>query len=299
MRRIIFFLPFSVLILLILANSSKALPCCANPLAIIPLCMESERIITEETCCANDYYFGKIDGMPKDRQDCLANFFSSSGCAQLPDKCAIGCCLGEMENSCQDNTAYIDCNGKFSAVFNGQCMQNGTYAIDGCQKGCCCNGGDSKIMLKEACRQPDTFYASTIEEPECERVCAKEAAQPIQAITIPALNKTKACTDIADKNECTGSNCYWCPDTGCMYDCTSCKYQYDSFPRVPDRVCDDLCLGMVCSSSEYCKAGTCFKLPTAKTGFSTAAFFITFLVIFIIITIATALIISSKLRSEK
>jgi len=285
----------AAILVIIMAGKASAAPCCANPYSQLPLCIESQQIITPETCCSEDYYIAGAEGLPKDRQDCLDNYYSNNGCYELGEKCAAGCCLREEQNTCQENVAYIDCDAKFSAAFGGLCMKDGKYAIEGCETGCCCNGRNGVVGLRGTCMQTSKFYQNITVQPECSRLCAASAEQPLIPLHVQPENKTKPCNELPEKEECLKSNCYWCPEAGCSFDCTTCKYQYDSFPEKPDRVCDDLCMGMACGQGLYCKAGRCFQLPGKKSSFSVPEFF----AIFIIILALAVFIVSSKIKSQK
>jgi hypothetical protein len=284
----------------IAANASAA--CCANPLTQEPVCIESPSI-TAETCCGDDVHFGKLAGAPKSYGDCISNFFSKESCKRFSDKCSHGCCM--QDDFCQDNVPGVLCSSKFSMQFGGLCMKGKDYAISGCEKGCCCPG--TQIMLKDNCK--DTFYENMTEEADCRRICSKQIRETVKdmptntTISTPGpgaepvnakpVAKSKACTDMLDKKECVDANCYWCPEAGCGFDCTACQYKYDTFPDAPDRVCDDLCLGISCENGFYCSLGRCLQAKTPEISMKS------FFFIFALILLIAVFIISSKTRSEK
>lgn len=297
----------SIALFVIMLAATNAAPCCANPLSQAPLCIESERYITPETCCGDDIYFGKVAGAPKNYDDCILNFYSEGSCQKFSDKCSYGCCM--QDDFCQNNVPGILCGGKFSNRFEGLCIKGGVSALEGCQKGCCCP--DAKIMLKDKCEK--TFNANITQEPDCRRMCSKQTKETIKTNDMPnnasvstpghkpevkpanakPVAKSKACTDMLNIKECVDANCYWCPDSGCGFDCTACKYQHDAFPDVPDRVCDDLCLGINCGNGFYCNLGRC--LATGTPEISMKSFFIIFALILLIVVF----IVSSKTKREK
>ncbi len=258
--------------------------CCANIEFLDAVCEESA--ITQIECCpATSPQYG-LPQHPADQAECLADFFTTDACEELP-ACDLGCCfdpaavsqcaINNIESLCLVNSGaefakfttgtprggnlcYAEeSDGSITKKFP-QCPDIGTDT-----QSCADFSGDEAACTSSIC----SFCKSTGAcLPDCS-TCPQSEDQNQDGVCEGAPTQLR-CEDISGENTCLASGCSFCQSSQqCLQTCTACQDNQRDGDN--DNICDNIVQTQFCSEltdEQSCSSSLagCYFCPNPSQG---------------------------------